>query len=426
MEKIRPRMPEVKIEDVGVEPHEFQEEFDAIPRDVGIRALREYETSHFPKMADSSSRRAALMSIIWDHLHPRPKAGEATAVETMDLDRYSKASFGARDFMAMEIPRPISIIGDGVLCGHSIGLVGGKTGLGKTWLLLQLARAAVRGEPFFGLSMPLSGIRVGILLLEGHAAYYQDRLRAVLDPPDERDNGLHVVARPTLKGAVDILGAGEVDRLSRWVDSEGLGLLIVDPLKNAHCQEENSNTEMGQVCAAFQEVAYRTGAGVLVSHHESAKGTSDGRERDPLAAFRGAGRLTDDARLLMLMRKHPSQQVVLSFPKASDAVGGEPRPVWLKGRGDGPFELGIDPGSVSDENAGKVLATLERTPGVSAKAIAEATGLTKSTVQRHLQTVGAVANGPQKARIYYPPTQSTQHTPWVAGLALVDNGLANN
>lgn len=330
----------------------------------------------------------------------QPSASSASP----DLKRFSRIAVRMPDFLEREIEKPAAILG-GVFSAGEVGAIVGRGGAGKSWLALMLGRAIARGEPFFGIATPEGGVKVGILELEDHAYHYQQRLASIAAASggcDERDEGLEIVTRPDLQGAVRIADPDTMAGIIDWIESSGLKVLIVDALKDTHVSNENDNQQMAVLMDALKVVAERTGCAILFLAHEP-KPSSDGKERDDVASIRGAARQGDDCRYILRLVAHKSGLRKLVFAKVSQ--GAQSQPIWLtQNKETGVFSIAEAPEAVKNKNVDKVRHALREAGrnGLTAAEIVEATKLSKSTIHDHLNAINAESNDGSPPRYRLP------------------------
>lgn len=87
-------------------------------------------------------------------------------------------------------------------------------------------------------------------------------------------------------------GAGYKQMLEQCQDAR---LIIADPLRRFHDGDENDSGHMTAVVDAFQRIAKKTGAAVLLAHHTNRNSTLSGTG-DQATASRGSSALTDGVR----------------------------------------------------------------------------------------------------------------------------------
>lgn len=330
--------------------------------------------------------------------------------------RFADAAVDAQAFTALEIPRPRSLLGDGILVVGGFAILYGKPSLGKSWLGLQLATAMVRGEPWMGIPTNSAGIRTGVIQLELGAYGMQQRLKTIGVGSHGRDQGLKIVCRPHLKGILDLYRqAGDLAALRQWIVQDKLELVIIDALSRAHTANENKAEEMGAVLSALDVIRHETGCAIVLIHHETKP--QEGRDKENhLDVLRGTGRLQSDPTLLMRVYQSRGLRCLI-FAKVSD--GSEPSPVYYHIRDDGLPEIVKSPESISDENREKVFSYVTSAEShVTRAQISEATGIkSTTTIKRHLLALieqgRIISVGENKATRYWgtgPPDQPDQNT----------------
>jgi AAA domain-containing protein/DnaB helicase-like protein/helix-turn-helix protein len=322
--------------------------------------------------------------------------------------RFTEAAIGACDLAALDIPKPRSLIGDGVLVAGGFAILYGKPGLGKSWLALGVARSLARGESWMGLATAPEGVRVGVLQLELGAFAMKARLHTLGIGQHERDESVRVVCRPRLRGVVDLFRqSGDLTALRQWIADAQLDVLIIDALSRAHTANENKAEELGQVLAALDAIRHETGCALLLVHHEP-KERDGSRPDNHLDALRGTSRLQSDPTLLV--RVYQSRGLrCLTFAKVSE--GPTPGDVWFRIGEDGQPEAIESPDARGDKNREMVLRlVVEAGTPLARGEIAERAGLTPATAKRHLAALvesGLVmAFGENRHTRYLSPTGS--------------------
>ncbi|MFC7409509.1 AAA family ATPase [Hydrogenophaga atypica] len=215
---------------------------------------------------------------------------------------------------------PLDFVLPGLTAG-SVGLLVGPGGMGKTMFELQVAVSLATGlgcrdslfghEVFEGMSRnPQKVVFVAaeepieVLWQRLHAIVFSLKQRDVLPAgftwPEfmqRLDENLRLYAlagrrrvnllTPDLEGSAD---AQELTALC-----SGARLLIVDPLRQFHFEDENQSAPMSAVMSVFKQIAQKSGAAVLVAHHSSRASGLQGYG-DTADAGRGSTALKDDAR----------------------------------------------------------------------------------------------------------------------------------
>lgn len=333
-------------------------------------------------------------------------SGGTASPDEVRADRFTSIALSAEDFLEHDYPMPRPLVAGGVVSAGDLVFLYGRPGLGKTWAMLQLALSLARGTPWFGLETTNGGVRVGILELELHARWLQDRLRTVAGA-EGVPASIQIVARPDLQGNVNLLDASDWASLAHWCRSASLDVLVIDALSRAHEVDENQSVDFAPVLRNLDRLRHETGTTVLPIHHEP-KGPGDKMgARDDMDALRGTSRLASDANTLIRLARWGEgdrQQLALRFPKVNNAP--TPAPVYLAQREDGALEV-TEPienraKEKKEHNSGRIVERVRNAgdAGVPVELLIEETGLSKATVHRHLKDIRAEKVGPDKAPRY--------------------------
>lgn len=156
-----------------------------------------------------------------------------------------------------------------ILPESGLAVVYGRPGVGKSFLLLDLACAVASGQTWFGYKTVASPVIY--LCLEG-AAGFASRIRAwEVGHKRELPENLYLLDAP-----FNFLNTQDVGALIRAVDAlcktipEGLGtpLVIVDTLNRAMVGgDENSSRDMSLLWQACGHLTAATGGLVILNHH---------------------------------------------------------------------------------------------------------------------------------------------------------------
>ena len=180
----------------------------------------------------------------------------------------------------------------GYLMRGAVSLLIGSAGVSKSSLALAFAAALATGERCHGFR-PVGVLRTVVFNVEDDAHEQARRLSGVLAgmgkrPADVAGNLMR--AGPIGPGTLfqfDPVGGSVVPTpamtaLEADLAAFGADVLIVDPLAELHDAEENNNSAMRGVLAAFRDLARRLNLAVLIVHH--------GRKGQAVAADPDAGR----------------------------------------------------------------------------------------------------------------------------------------
>ncbi|MHB1609843.1 MAG: helicase RepA family protein [Acidiferrobacter thiooxydans] len=211
----------------------------------------------------------------------------------------SKLNFGGHRVNILEAfnnePAPLDFIWPGFLAG-TVGTLFAPGATSKSFWAIQAAISVSGGGDTVGITPGGHG-RVVYLAAEDPQPVLQHRLHAI-------GSRLSPESRVTADGGVDLLslvGVGlDVGDAEQHKDliafCQGSRLIIIDTISRVHRLDENSNGEMAQLLILLERIARQTGAAVLFLHHISKFASRDRAGGDQFAA-RGAGALTDNARM---------------------------------------------------------------------------------------------------------------------------------
>jgi len=221
----------------------------------------------------------------------------------------------------------------GFIPERSVIVIAGEPKTSKTWLALTMALAISALNELFGVfAVPSAGRRgVAYFALEDSERSFKTRLAAIARGmglnPLEAVAHVHVKCRTSL----NLLTDADLFGLAAACPTD-LGLLIIDPLRDAHTGEENSSGEMAEVMRRLRFLRDHLGCSVLFVHH-SAKAGPDKANRRPGQLMRGSSAVHGAV----------DGGVYLTMTKASDDEWVNTVQVELKaGRGAGTFGLTLN------------------------------------------------------------------------------------
>jgi hypothetical protein len=215
-----------------------------------------------------------------------------------------------------------------------------------------------------------------------------------------------------LQDRITIEKPNDFHALKALIQEYNLKLLVIDALSRIHESDENNAKEFGKVLANLDKLRWETGCAILIIHHDR-KSQFNGQDGG-MDAMRGSSRLASDAQLLMHLIKQKGR-LRLSFEKTN--LGVTPEPIWLRQIEDGTFNIVAAPpprSAGADEGKAQVLNCIQSAgaSGITTKEIRQATGHSKSTVQRYvneLRDQGAIQQRGQGRATRYvksPPNPS--------------------
>lgn len=266
--------------------------------------------------------------------------------------RWASRVYCGSDFDALTMPAMPSLLGDRMLCAGELAVLFGPTGKGKSFLGEQLIHAVATGTDWLGIPTIRDGAPVLAVHLElsGERLQHRRRSRWGSTPAN-----LHTTTSDLLGFQIDVLKDADRDALVEIALNIGAKLIYVDPLQEFHSAGE-TNEAFHKVVRACSEIMIRSGAAILVAHHEPKGLTEKGAERTDMDSLRGGTRLGGAVKLAMRLKelKNP-RHFDLVFPKATHVES--PKPLYLKQNTEGWFDLA---GERPAERADRTVDAIER------------------------------------------------------------------
>lgn len=231
----------------------------------------------------------------------------------------------------------------GLLAG-TVGMLAGAGGIGKTMFELQLAVALAAGlgpyDDLFGADwmaiMPAAPQRVVFVAAEETVEVIWNRVHQIVFALNQRNVLPPGMAWSTVLGHLHeylhiyaLGGASRVqlldESLARTRDVEdlraiadGARLVILDPLRQFHLEDENNSAAMSGMVSALKWVAQRAKPAILVAHHTNRAAAQHGFS-DSADAARGSSALTADVRWQLNLAV-PTKELLKRHGVADDQV----------------------------------------------------------------------------------------------------------
>lgn len=247
------------------------------------------------------------------------------------------AAVSARELLENKPEDPGSLVGERILVRGGLGLLSGKAGLGKTFLMLQLAGALSEGAEWLGVKCQKA--RVGLLELEIPHFELHERLGGMKerDEPLDLDN-LFVVSPPHLPYLPALPSSRHVADIISFIKTRELDLFVIDPISEAHALDENSASDMGRVFSALRHIQLETGCAILLLHHEP-KGSDQDKKRtlEDIDRPRGSTRFSQTPNCIFILRRTGTGTLELRFGKTTFCR--KPQPILLNQNDIGLFEV---------------------------------------------------------------------------------------
>ncbi|MBI4596539.1 MAG: AAA family ATPase [Candidatus Tectomicrobia bacterium] len=172
-------------------------------------------------------------------------------------------------------------------------LVSGRTGIGKSILMLNLFYCLGTGSPFFGFQCKKT--RAGLLIMEGDKSNLRDRIQKVREkyPPTENIAlNVSLETKPLEKN---------LDYYKETFD--GCEVVMLDNLKQVTTSERLKNEYAATWITAFQKFLRDIGAVGILTHHVKKPNKNSLFEPGDVYELKGASEYVDDATTVILLER---------------------------------------------------------------------------------------------------------------------------
>jgi putative DNA primase/helicase len=219
---------------------------------------------------------------------------------------------------------PPQFVWDGYLPRGVVSLLGAHGGTGKSTIAMMLGVCAALGRPLFGVDTVQC--KTLFVSLEDSAHIVRHRLASIcrtwgIDPA-QLDNKLNIVdgtENPELFSA-DSRGAGDTTatylELCRLVQSEGVGLVVVDNASDAYGGDEIQRRQVRAFIRSMVEVARLTNCAVMLLAHVD-KNTSRARKAEGGEGYSGSTAWHNSARSRLFMTRTEMDTLKLEHQKSN-------------------------------------------------------------------------------------------------------------
>ena len=196
-------------------------------------------------------------------------------------------------------------------------VLGGEPKTSKTWAALEVCLSVASGTDVFN-HYEFTTFReprpVFMFLLEDNEDNVQARMTALaaskgLDQNDLKQLPLYVLCREPLdivEQADEIIRIVKDNGCHHEVTKERRGLILIDPLRNAHSEDENDSTKMKKVLEQCLRIRNHTGYSLIINHHFKKMSAKD--QESPGNAMRGTSSLYGAVDGIVGMRKIESHE----------------------------------------------------------------------------------------------------------------------
>jgi len=213
----------------------------------------------------------------------------------------------------MEKPPEIKWLIERLFPEDEVLLISGETGVGKSLLRTQLSILFAKGGGEF-LGYKVTGAPVLVVQHENSIAGEWRRIHKLA-----QSIGIYDEKRFLLNQAMySIPNAKEAKRLENTVKASGAKVIIYDCLSTLHTSNENSASEMRQVCEALKRIDRECNTSSIIIHHF--RKPSDGKDSSgDKAESRGSSGISDFAGSIITVRKASNGLIKIKIEKTRDS-----------------------------------------------------------------------------------------------------------
>lgn len=168
---------------------------------------------------------------------------------------------------------------DGLIPNNSISVISGYPESGKTWIILLLAKAICRGEPFLN---RFSTIKKNVLIIEEENGLRELKRRFQKIGTDVTDGeSIFILSQENFK----IDAEENIEYLLLICKEKNIGVVILDPFVAIHSKSENVAEDMQKVMECLQNLQKEDLTVIFAHHHRKQTGYS---KTEPSQALRGS------------------------------------------------------------------------------------------------------------------------------------------
>ena len=182
---------------------------------------------------------------------------------------------------------PLEDVVTGFVPGKSVTMFSGDGGLGKSYVLLEMAMCVSQGLDWLG--MKTNKMPVLILDLENGLSRSKRRVKEIAKGW-ALAQGVDPDVSIIFEGDFGLANELEMKYVYQLIEEHGFGLIILDSLVDFVCGlDENSNSDMSLVCKNLRAISTKTGCSIVAIHHVPKGGSGTN-----LQSARGASALKDN------------------------------------------------------------------------------------------------------------------------------------
>lgn len=212
---------------------------------------------------------------------------------------------------------PPEFVVEGIVPRRGVTLVTGEGGIGKSFMLIDMAFSISNGKKFLGHFDCLKG-PVSIMDLENDESTIALRTKKVFFGRIEEDDfdsdaPMYIIKKGGLADAeFQVDSEKGLQSLDKYLEERKPVALIIDPLTAAHSRDENDNIAMRSIIRSLQKLARAHNMAVVLVHHPRKRGLVN----DPGQMIRGASDLRNAVDSHLYLRRVSRDHILIDHDKS--------------------------------------------------------------------------------------------------------------
>lgn len=271
----------------------------------------------------------------------------------------------------------------------SNGWVAAEPKVGKSWVVLELAYALSTGQPFLGRFAVKQPRMVLYVQEEDSLQRVLRRLKRIIKGDATRRDPPDVKFRWSVRAGFKLDSLAWLEKLRQDIETHKSEVVILDVFNRLHGSDENKQAEMTAILNNLTRLTHDYGCSFIIVHHN--RKPQQGNEARGNQMMRGSGVLAGWGECSLYLKRSKDKDTIVVTPESKDAPEMDDFTVMLQDQDNGGIFLQIGESvqtetlTKGDEAVMETVASLtKRGIGATAKAIADALGKDRSTIQARL------------------------------------------
>ncbi|MDO8587613.1 MAG: AAA family ATPase [Armatimonadota bacterium] len=253
-----------------------------------------------------------------ENLPPTPSQREGESSESSEPSESESAArleFCTVGTLAARRVTEAEFVVEGLVPLRGVTLMTGEGGIGKSYLLMDMAMSVAGGQPFLDTFTCRQG-PVCIIDLENDENSIARRTQKLLRARGVSDLPTHIARKGgPAEAELAIDKEPSLKALTEGLEAVRPIALIIDPLTAAHSKDENDNMAMRSVIRTLSRLAQEFEMAVIVAHHPRKRGQNN----DAGQMIRGASDLRNAVDSHIFLRRIDDSRLLVEHDKSRHA-----------------------------------------------------------------------------------------------------------